>query len=285
MSGAPPHLDLLDYKPELVEARRPGLPRRVPQGQAVRVHLRRARSCSARRSTFKQHGKAGIWMSDAIPHAARRRRRPDRHPVDEDRRVQPRPGGAAALHRLRPAGPAEHRARGSRYGLGSESENLPGFVVLISSGVQPSGGQGCWGSGFLPSVFQGVQCRSKGEPVLYLSDPPGMDRDMRRLGLDALKDLNELQAKELGHPETRTRIAQYELAFRMQTLGHRGDGHLEGAAEDARRLRGEARGRRASPTTACSPAGWSSRACGSCNSSTGAGTSTAPARTRTSATG
>jgi Protein of unknown function (DUF1501) len=89
-------------------------------------------------------------------------------------------------------------------------------VVLISSGVQPSGGQGCWGSGFLPSVFQGVQCRSKGEPVLYLSDPPGLDRDMRRLGLDAMKDLNEIQEKELGHPETRTRISQYELAFRMQ---------------------------------------------------------------------
>jgi hypothetical protein len=102
------------------------------------------------------------------------------------------------------------------YGLGSESDNLPGFVVLISSGVQPSGGQGCWGSGFLPSVFQGVQCRSKGDPVLYVSDPQGMDRDMRRRGLDALKDLNELQANELGHPETLTRIQQYELAFRMQ---------------------------------------------------------------------
>jgi hypothetical protein len=102
------------------------------------------------------------------------------------------------------------------YGLGSENENLPGFVVLISNGVQPSGGQGCWGSGFLPGVFQGVQCRSKGDPVLYVSDPAGMDRDMRRKSLDALRDLNVLQAKELGHPETLTRIAQYELAFRMQ---------------------------------------------------------------------
>src|SRR5262249_55375899 len=84
------------------------------------------------------------------------------------------------------------------------------------SGVQPSGGQSCWGSGFLPSVFQGVQCRSKGDPVLYVSDPPGMDRTMRRRSLDALRDLNEAQADELGHPETRTRIAQYELAYRMQ---------------------------------------------------------------------
>jgi uncharacterized protein (DUF1501 family) len=103
------------------------------------------------------------------------------------------------------------------YGLGSENENLPGFVVLISSGVQPNGGTNSFGSGFLPSVFQGVQCRSKGDPVLYASDPAGMDRSTRRMTLDALKDLNQIQAGELGHPETATRIAQYELAFRMQT--------------------------------------------------------------------
>jgi hypothetical protein len=82
--------------------------------------------------------------------------------------------------------------------------------------VQPNGGKNSFGSGFLPSVYQGVQCRSKGDPVLYTSDPGGMDRDLRRRSLDALRDLNELQARELGHPETLTRIAQYELAFRMQ---------------------------------------------------------------------
>ncbi len=102
------------------------------------------------------------------------------------------------------------------YGLGTENENLPGFVVLISSGVQPSAGQSGWGSGFLPSVFQGVQCRSKGDPVLYVSDPPGIDRSLRRQTLDTLRELNEIQSKELGHPETATRIAQYELAYRMQ---------------------------------------------------------------------
>src|SRR5690606_21297254 len=100
--------------------------------------------------------------------------------------------------------------------LGTENENLPGFVVLIASGVQPNGGKNSFGSGFLPSVFQGVQCRSQGDPVLYASDPEGMDRELRRLSLDALKDLNEFQAEEMGHPETQTRIAQYELAFRMQ---------------------------------------------------------------------
>jgi hypothetical protein len=102
------------------------------------------------------------------------------------------------------------------YGLGSENEDLPGFIVLISSGTQPNGGKNSFGSGFLPTVFQGVQCRSKGDPVLYVSNPEGLDRDMRRMGLDALRDLNEIQAREMGHPETLTRIAQYELAFRMQ---------------------------------------------------------------------
>ncbi len=103
------------------------------------------------------------------------------------------------------------------YGLGSENQNLPGFVVLVSSGVNPSSGNAVWGSGFLPSVYQGVQCRSEGDPVLYVRNPKGMDGDMRRLSLDALKDLNEMQASELGDPETLTRIAQYELAYRMQT--------------------------------------------------------------------
>jgi hypothetical protein len=102
------------------------------------------------------------------------------------------------------------------YGLGSENENLPGFVVLISSGVQPSAGSSAWGSGFLPSVFQGVQCRSKGDPVLYVSNPTGMDREIRRQTLDAIRDLNQEQQRQLGHPETLTRIAQYELAYRMQ---------------------------------------------------------------------
>jgi hypothetical protein len=100
--------------------------------------------------------------------------------------------------------------------LGTENQNLPGFVVLISSGVQPNGGKNSFGSGFLPSVYQGVQCRSKGDPVLYASDPAGIDRDVRRMSLDTLRELNETQFRELGHPETQTRIAQYELAYRMQ---------------------------------------------------------------------
>ena len=102
------------------------------------------------------------------------------------------------------------------YGLGSENANLPGFVVLISSGTDPSGGKSLWGSGYLPSVFQGVQCRSTGDPILYVSNPKGMSRDVRRRSLDALRKLNEQEYREIGDPETLTRINQYELAYRMQ---------------------------------------------------------------------
>jgi hypothetical protein len=102
------------------------------------------------------------------------------------------------------------------YGLGSENQDLPGFVVMISGGSDPTGGKSAWGSGFLPSVFQGVQCRTAGEPILYVNDPRGMDRQTRRRSLDALKKLNEIELSQFGDPETQTRISQYELAYRMQ---------------------------------------------------------------------
>ena len=96
------------------------------------------------------------------------------------------------------------------YGLGSENENLPGFVVLASGGKTPSAGKSLWGSGFLPTLYQGVQCRTDGgDPILYLSDPKGLSRKARRKTLDALRDLNTYQHKHVGDPETMTRIAQY----------------------------------------------------------------------------
>ncbi len=214
MSGAPPHLDLFDYKPELVKRDGQNCPDEYLKGKRF-AFTSGVPKLLGTRQPFKQQGKAGIWMSDAIKPL---------HDVADDvtviRSMKTDEFNHAPAELLLYTGFAR-QGRPSLgawtcYGLGSESSDLPGFVVLISNGVQPSGGQGCWGSGFLPSVFQGVQCRSKGEPVLYLSDPPGIDRDMRRLGLDAMRDLNEIQEKELGHPETRTRISQYELAFRMQ---------------------------------------------------------------------
>jgi hypothetical protein len=102
------------------------------------------------------------------------------------------------------------------YGLGTENQNLPGYIVLVSGGKTPDGGKSLWGSGFLPSIYQGVQCRAKGDPVLFLSNPEGVTRDERRRVLDAIGDINREQHAQQGDPETLTRIAQYELAFRMQ---------------------------------------------------------------------
>lgn len=215
LTGSPPHLDLYDYKPELVKHDGKPCPDTYLKGKRFAFTSGVPKLLGTPRK-FAQHGKGGVWLSDAIPNL---------HTVADDMCViksmyTEQFNHAPAELLLYTGSPRSGRpSLGSwvTYGLGTENENLPGFVVLISSGVQPNGGKNSFGSGFLPSVFQGVQCRSKGDPVLYASDPQGMDRDLRRLSLDTLRDLNELQARELGHPETVTRIAQYELAFRMQT--------------------------------------------------------------------
>ena len=103
------------------------------------------------------------------------------------------------------------------YGLGTENANLPAFVVLLSGGAAPDAGASVYGSGFLPTVYQGVQCRTKGDPVLFLGDPEGIPRDLRRKSIDAINTINQQQYQEVGDPEILTRIAQYEMAFRMQT--------------------------------------------------------------------
>lgn len=215
MSGAPPHLDILDYKPELVKRDGQPAPDAFVKGKTFAFTSGTPKLMGTPRK-FAQHGKGGIWMSDAVPNF---------HRIADDICViksmwTDQFNHAPAELLLYTGSPRQGRpSMGSwvTYGLGTENQNLPGFVVLISSGVQPSGGANCWSTGFIPSVFQGVQCRSKGDPVLYVSDPAGMNRDLRRKTLDALRDLNEEQVKELGHPETATRISQYELAYRMQT--------------------------------------------------------------------
>jgi len=215
LTGSPPNLDLFDYKPELVKLSGKPCPAEFLKGKRFAFTKGVPKLLGTPR-TFKQCGQSGQWMSDAIPHL---QSVADElctiHSMNTDQFNH-----APAELMVYTGSPRSGRpslGAWTTYGLGSENENLPGFVVLISSGVQPNGGKNSFGSGFLPSVYQGVQCRSKGDPVLYVSDPEGMKRDMRRLSLDALKDLNEIQGRELGHPETQTRIAQYELAFRMQT--------------------------------------------------------------------
>ena len=215
LTGSPPHLDLYDYKPELVKHTGEPVPESFLKGKRFAFTTGVPKLLGTPRQ-FKQCGEGGVWLSDAIPHL---------HDVADHlcviKSMYTEQFNHAPAELLLYTGSARsgRPSLGSwvTYGLGSESDDLPGFVVLISSGVQPNGGKNSYGSGFLPSVYQGVQCRSKGDPVLYASDPAGMDRDLRRASLDALRDLNEIQAKELGHPETLTRIAQYELAYRMQT--------------------------------------------------------------------
>ena len=214
LTGSPPHLDLFDYKPELVKRDGQDCPDAFLKGKRFAFTTGTPKLLGTRR-TFSQHGKGGVWMSDAIPHL---------HSVADELCVirsmtTDQFNHAPAELLVLTGSPRSGRPSfGSwvTYGLGTENQNLPGFVVLISSGVQPNGGKNSFGSGFLPSVFQGVQCRSKGDPVLYASDPAGLDREVRRMSLDTLRELNEIQSRELGHPETQTRIAQYELAYRMQ---------------------------------------------------------------------
>ncbi|MEZ5941032.1 MAG: DUF1501 domain-containing protein [Planctomycetaceae bacterium] len=214
LTGSPPHLDLYDYKPELVRLSGEDCPQSFLEGKRFAFTSGTPKLLGTPR-TFKQFGEGGVWLSDALPNL--------QTIADElcmfKSVTTDQFNHAPAELLLYTGSPRSGRPSiGSwvTYGLGTENGNLPGFVVLISSGVQPNGGKNSFGSGFLPSVFQGVQCRSKGDPVLYASDPEGMNRELRRMTLDTLKSLNELQGDKLGHPETATRIAQYELAFRMQ---------------------------------------------------------------------
>ncbi|MFT5131475.1 MAG: hypothetical protein ACI8W8_005111 [Rhodothermales bacterium] len=215
MTGSPPNLDMFDYKPSLIKHDGEDCPDAFIKGRKFAFTSGMPKLMGSPRK-WGQYGKSGLWLSDAVPHF---------HGIADEmcmvHSMHTDQFNHAPAELLIYTG-SERSGRPSMgswmtYGLGSENQNLPGFVVLISSGTQPNGGKNSFGSGFLPSVYQGVQCRSKGDPVLYASDPAGMDRAMRRKTLDALKEMNELQASEMGHPETLTRISQYELAFRMQT--------------------------------------------------------------------
>lgn len=214
MAGSPPVLDMFDYKPELIKHTGEDCPEEFLKGKRFAFTSGTPKLLGSPRK-WAQHGEAGTWMSDAIPHL---------HGIADDLCVvrsvyTDQFNHAPAQLMLLTGSPRQGRpSMGSwvTYGLGSENENLPGFVVLISGGTQPSAGKNAWGNGFLPSVYQGVQCRSKGDPVLYVQNPEGVPRELRRRTLDAINDLNRMQVDSLGHPETETRIAQYELAFRMQ---------------------------------------------------------------------
>jgi hypothetical protein len=215
MAGSPPHLDLLDYKPELVKQNGKDTPERFLKGRRF-AFTSGVPKLLGTPQKFTQQGKSGTWFSAALPRLSELA---DDLCVIKSMHTDQFNHAPAELMLFTGSPQFGRPSMGSwvTYGTGSLSKNLPGFIVLVSSGVNPSAGNSNWSSGFLPSVFQGVQCRSQGEPVLYVSNPKGMDNSLRRMSLDAMKDLNEIQLKELGSPETQTRIAQYEMAFRMQT--------------------------------------------------------------------
>ncbi|MDA7756714.1 DUF1501 domain-containing protein, partial [Opitutales bacterium] len=214
LTGSPPHLDLWDYKPELVKRTDQECPDEFIKGKKFAFTSGTPKLMGTPRK-FSQYGKSGMWMSDAIPHL---HQHADDLCVIKSMHTDQFNHAPAELfvHTGFPQPGRPSFGAWTTYGLGSENQDLPGYVVLISSGTQPNGGKNSFSAGFIPSVYQGVQCRSKGDPVLYVSNPPGMDRSLRRASLDALRDLNQKAAEDFAHPETLTRIAQYELAYRMQ---------------------------------------------------------------------
>jgi Protein of unknown function (DUF1501) len=222
MSGGPSHIDLFDYKPELKKHHGEELPASVRMGQRITGMTSGQKSfpCVAPMFGFAQHGQCGAWVSELLPNIAT---------VADDIAIVKSLNTEAINHD--PATTyiqtgAQQPGRPSlgawlSYGIGSENQNLPAFIVMISQGSGNKTDQPIfsrlWGSGFLPTKHQGVRFRSGDDPVLYLSNPPGLDRQVRRTMLDGVGRLNQMAAQSFGDPEINTRIAQYEMAFRMQT--------------------------------------------------------------------
>lgn len=214
MAGAPSQLDLFDYKPKLVELEGKPIPPSVIQGQRY-AFIQPDAAVLGPRFSFSKHGKCGAEIADVMPHLAQVvdelaivrsvhtdlfNHSPAQLFVNTGSGVPGRPGMGSWLS----------------YGLGSEANDLPSFVVLKSGGSL-SGGAAMWSSGFLPSVHQGVPFRSQGDPILHVANPAGYDARSQRESLDLIRSLNTQQYSAIGDPEIETRINAYEMAYRMQS--------------------------------------------------------------------
>ena len=219
-SGAPSHTDLYDYKPDLKAWRGKELPASIRMGQRLTTMTAQQKlAIQPTEFAFSQHGQSGIWLSELLPgigavadeicliksmHTEAINHSPGMTLFMTGSQIPGRPSMGSWLN----------------YGLGSESEELPGYVVMMSRDQHGTCGQLLfdyyYGSGFLPSRLQGVKFRTSGEPVLYLTNPKGVSREVRRGLLNDLAKLNEMKFREVGDPEITTRIAQYEMAYRMQ---------------------------------------------------------------------
>ena len=221
MAGGPSHIDLFDYKPALRKIHGQELPDSVRRGQRITGMTSGQKSfpCVAPMFTFKRYGERGTWINgEVLPYTASIAddltivRTMNTEAINHDPAITYINTGTQQLGRP---------SMGSwlSYGLGSSNKDLPSYVVMVSVGSKP--GQALfsrlWGAGFLPSRHQGVHFRKGRDPVLYLSNPDGVDRPLRRKMLDGLAKLNEERHREFGDPEIRARISQYEMAFRMQT--------------------------------------------------------------------
>src|SRR5215208_212417 len=216
MAGAPTQLDLFDNKPALQKYDGQEIPAEfIPKGERF-AFIKGTPRLLGSPFTFKKHGQSGAELSELLPHLStiaddlaivrsvhttQFNHAPGQIFMNTGSQVFGRPSMGSWL----------------TYGLGSESRDLPGFVVLLSGENAPDGGKSCWGSGFLPTVYQGVEFRSKGDPVLFVSNPDGVDSTARRDSIDLITGLNKVRKAEEGDPEIDTRIASYEMAYRMQS--------------------------------------------------------------------
>lgn len=214
MAGAPSQLELFDYKPQLIKMDGMDCPQSFLEGKQF-AFIRGVPKMLGPQATFAQRGQSGAWISDHLPHFATI--------ADEVSFLKAMTtdqfNHAPAQLLVHTGAPRLGRPSiGSwvTYGLGTENQNLPGFVVLTSGGNNPDAGKSVWGSGFLPSVYQGVQCRSDGDPVLFIKDPEGVSRDLRKASIEAINDVNKQEFEEYQDPEILSRISQYEMAYRMQ---------------------------------------------------------------------
>ena len=214
MAGAPSQLELFDYKPLLQKLDGKACPDSLLKGKRF-AFIQGVPDMLGPQFAFNQYGETGSWVSDLLPNFS--------NVVDDvcflkAMHTEEFNHGPAQLF-MHTGGPRLGRpAMGSwaTYGLGSMNENLPGFVVLVSGQSAPSGGKSLWGSGFLPSHYQGVELRSKGDPVLYVNNPDGISRDLRKEAINTINNINQQEYEEVGDPEILARIKQYELAFKMQ---------------------------------------------------------------------
>ena len=214
MVGAPSQLELFDYKPELQKLHNKPCPESLIAGKQF-AFIEGTPNMLGPQATFSKQGESGNWISNHIPHF--------KNIIDEVTFLkavhtdQFNHGPAQLLmHTGSPRLGRPSIGSWVTYGLGSESSNLPGFIVLTSGGT-PDGGKSLWGNGFLPSIYQGVQCRSKGDPVLYLKNPQGISRTLKKNIVGSINKINYDEYKKFKDPEVLTRISQYEMAFRMQS--------------------------------------------------------------------